>query len=235
MLPSATPLPVLENQLVAILYDELSIKTWFHTSLQSFIESQLPCTIRTFTAKLVKSLDSGDKLFEKTLQTGLENFASLVFLTPAVIQRLYSASPDESNEFINQGIAYHCQIIRNSARSVARKHASGIGSFSIDIKELEDELWSCVLEEIVRTMTDMSVRVWNLTDSTSQTFPPKETRGRRRGYITRVAVSTDGSRFATIRSDHHLLVWNSNTKELMQCWNYTGLFPDIPQKRHHSG
>ena len=237
--PSDTRLSMLENQLASILHDELCKKSWFHTHLQQFLETQLIDTIRTFTTKLVKSLDSSGKtsdirkasgvLFEKTLQVGLQDFASLVFLTPAVIGKLYSASKANSNDFINQGIAYHCQIIRNAARSVARKHASGIGSFSIDLKELEDELWSCVLEEIVRTMTDMSARVWNLRDRTCITFPPKETRGRRRGYITHVAVSADGSKLATARSDQTLLIWDINSRSLLQSWNYASLFPELAQ------
>ena len=59
--PSDTRLSMLENQLASILHDELCKKSWFHTHLQQFLETQLIDTIRTFTTKLVKSLDSSGK------------------------------------------------------------------------------------------------------------------------------------------------------------------------------
>ncbi|MBD3268208.1 hypothetical protein GF373_16205 [bacterium] len=103
-------------------------------------------------------------------------------------------------------------------------------SFSLDPGNLEDELFSNVLEEIVRVLTDMSIRVWKEEDSLPSIYPSMDSRGRRKGYFTHVAITPDGSQVAASRTDHTVSVWDLLSDASPAVWDFSLLLSDGPEE-----
>lgn len=164
---------------------------------------------------------------QKIVSDFVSSPATAAFLTPEAIRLIYSDPPSEWSDFVSQGAEHHCRLIRHAASMAIRKHTAGMKRVSLDTRELEDELFGVVMEEVLRCLSDPSARVWTRNQAIPAVFPLEGTRGMRHGMIVRIALSKEGKRLATYRSDRQLFVWNLENKELIRSWDLS-LFIDSP-------
>jgi len=182
--------------------------------------------------KLVEMRKRGVVL--STIQKVISDFVSspttAAFLTPTAICLIYSDPPSEWSELISLGAEYHCRLIRHAASMAIRKHTAGMKRISLDTRELEDELFGMVMEEVLRCLSDPSARVWTRNRPSPAVFPSEGMRGMRHGMIIRIALSKEGTRLAAYRSDRQLFIWDLERKELMRSWDLSLLSDDPPEE-----
>lgn len=165
-----------------------------------------------------KSRLSSDELADKTRDL-LDSFPETLFFMPAAVQALYAPEPSANHAWVAQGIHFHCEFIKKASAQVCRRYQESIRHLPIDSQSIEDELYSCTLEEIVKSLSDSQARVWHREKGTYIEIPPTRKRGWKSIVIARVALNADGSRLLTLRSDAHLGLWSLPDGELLQTWN----------------
>jgi DNA-directed RNA polymerase subunit RPC12/RpoP len=214
------------QQLAAELFEHIKKEFWFERAHESYLQEQSLEAIRTLAKKIERTASNDSKIIERIITDTVQNFKSSLFFTPEIIKLLYSPANTCLLALVNQGITIHTEIIRDAAYHVVHRYASGLHAFSLQSQNMEEELRSCVLEEIVRSMTDMSVRIWLHDAPQPLTLPPQESRGRRKGFITRVALTPDGHYAATARSDKTILIWDTHSSENPHTLDWSMLFDD---------
>lgn len=207
--------------------------TWFPQSDMDRI-----CRIAREAAELVlskllelKSRNISPAIIQKIVTDFSSSPLTAAFLTPESIRLIYCDPPTGWSEFARQGAEYHCRLIRHASSLAVRKYVSGMKRISLDVRELEDELFGVVMEEVLRCLSDQSARFWMRNGAEPSIFPSEGARGLRRGMIVRVALSKDGNRLATFRSDRHLFVWAPKQNELIRSWDLNLLMESAPEEK----
>ncbi|MDX9753501.1 MAG: hypothetical protein RBU29_06040 [bacterium] len=208
------------QRLAGRLRQQLQEAVWYTESMTDFLESQIEPALTQVIARLIPIGEYNPTALQRNIELLSHDLPSVLFFTPRVIRLLYSPHASIPAGFINEGIDRHCKIIRTTCRNVVRKHVGGLSSLSIDLQDLEEELWGCVMEELVRTMTDMSARLWHREIPEPALYPPLESRGRRKGFMQCVAITEDAKTIAAARSDQTLLVWDAESREMLHQWDY---------------
>ncbi|MBN2325882.1 MAG: hypothetical protein JXR73_01920 [Candidatus Omnitrophica bacterium] len=210
-----------QNALAALLIEKIKERPWRIARHSSWYEHAARDAAELIVDKVMDMHARRIKpsMIRKTLDEMAANPLSAMFLTAAAVHVIYSDHPGEWDAFVNEGANYHCRIIRRAAALAVRRHVAGMNRFSIDAGELEDELFGMVMEEIVRCLSDPASRIWTRKSAEPESYPAKGARGMRRGMMMRVALSPEGDRLASLRTDNRLFVWDLAARELMHAWD----------------
>ncbi len=205
-----------QETLSDILFAQLMEKSWFPAD-ERWGQKVADKTARHILTRLMNLQKKGQEaFFNKFTNELLGNLERQIFFIPEVIQLIYSPHSPEYDALVNEGVDHHCRLIRRAVNNVVRKNASGLRHLSLEIEDLQDELWGLVMEEILRCMSDNCSRIWNQNANQAIQFPPEDMNSRKKGIMTHVALSKSGHRLACIRSDTMIQIWDVPTKTLIR-------------------
>ncbi len=209
------------DKLADIMHTRLMNQSWFpkrNTNWGQTLSWQ--CAVHIIKRiQTTRQSQKDDQEFDRWLNFFIENIETIVFFVPEVIRLIYSPHKAEYEGLVNEGVNQHCRLIRRATATIVRRHAGSLRNLSMNVQEIQDELWGNVLEELVRSLSDTYARVWQLKKNSRSTFPMESVRGRRRGIILRVALSKDGTQLAAFRSDWKLFLWYIDQQELINSWD----------------
>ena len=214
-----------ECRLIDLFLEDLARQPWFHdpfTGEAGRVTGGTERIAREAVRNLVDSLRrkserrGGDLPFEKEIQSLCRRWTEAVFFVPDLIERIYAPHEGSPDPLVQEGVKVHSEWIHHAVQGLAYRHAASFRHLVLDAQGLADELWSLVMEELVRCMTDNHARVWFLKEKRCLAFPTEKMRGRRLGITLRVALSSRGDRLATFRTDHELFLWEIRDQVLSQ-------------------
>lgn len=159
-----------------------------------------------------------DETLQERVVSLAESFSEAILFSPEMVARLYAPDAPQGDPMISYGVDRHCRFIRRAVSQVIRRYGGSIRHLSTDATALQDDLYSCALEEIVKALSDSVARVWRMDSSEVLRFPPSRRRGWKQSFIIRVAMDPPATRLATLRSDGLLGVWDIEEATLIRAW-----------------
>lgn len=174
--------------------------------------------------KTLPKTEAENRVYELEKKVG-----TIIFFVPTMVSFLYSPQTDPSHPLVATGIDYHCRFFRRVVKQLLHKQAHTYQHLHVDFEALEDDLYSCALEEVVKLLSDSVARVWQAGQSAEPIIiPPSRRKGWKQTLIARVAFTPDGNRLTTLRADGLIAVWQFPEAVLHQTWQFSSL-PDGSQ------